>query len=252
MQDNIIKVYKKPGETPLNCINNLKKSDERLVSIPMTYAGRLDPQAEGLLIILIGDECHNKQKYLDMNKEYEVEVLFGFSTDTYDVMGKITGYKDMEDNQFDFILKLKKTLNEFIGKIKQKYPPYSSKTVNGKPLFMWAREERLNEIEIPTHDVFVEKIEIENHRVIDGSLLLSLAKEKVSLVKGDFRQEEIISTWKRELDNKKQDNFLIVKLRINCGSGVYVRSIADEIGEKLGIPSLALKIVRTKIGNYKI
>ncbi|MEY2671815.1 MAG: tRNA pseudouridine synthase tRNA pseudouridine55 synthase, partial [Candidatus Parcubacteria bacterium] len=46
-------------------------------NLPMTYAGRLDPVAEGLLLVLVGDDCKEKDKYLDLNKEYELSILFG-------------------------------------------------------------------------------------------------------------------------------------------------------------------------------
>ena len=45
MNGNVIKVYKNKGETPLECINNLKKENIELGILPMTYAGRLDPLA---------------------------------------------------------------------------------------------------------------------------------------------------------------------------------------------------------------
>ncbi|HAE36305.1 MAG: tRNA pseudouridine synthase [Candidatus Nomurabacteria bacterium GW2011_GWF2_35_66] len=248
MNEKVIKVYKQAGVTPLDCINNLKKIDERLRLLPMTYAGRLDPLAEGVLLILVGDECHKKDEYLNLEKVYEVDVLFGFSTDTYDVMGKIVE-QGISTPGVDI---LNNSLKNFIGKIKQAYPPYSSRPVNGKPLFMWAREGKLDEIDIPTHDVFIENIEIIGQSEISGKSLLSKIKEDVARVKGDFRQEEIISLWEMELKNKDEEKFNIIKLRISCGSGVYVRGLAHAIGKKLDTPALALKIIRTKIGEYGI
>lgn len=257
MDDKVIKVYKKTGETPLHCIDNLKKQHEGLRLLPMTYAGRLDPLAEGVLLVLVGEECKKKDEYLNLPKEYEVEVLFGFSTDTYDVLGKVASleekfksfYEIKKGKTSDYVSKI---LPEFIGNIKQEYPPYSSRPVKGKPLFMWSREGKLDEIEIPTHNVYVESINIIQNSEIRGDDLLKLIKEKISNVEGDFRQEKIISIWENELENKKEEIYPIVKLRISCGSGVYMRSIAHEIGEKLGIGALALSIVRTRIGEYKI
>lgn len=283
MQDNVINIYKKVGQTPLDCINTLKKEKEELRFIPMTYAGRLDPLAEGVLLILIGDECHKKDQYLSLPKEYEVDVLFGFATDTYDVMGKIIAQKATVKEVFkrssdegngnqcqtilntsftsasecenwcgNFATKIQKILSEFIGRINQSYPPYSSRTVNGKPLFEWAREGKLDEIDIPSHDVSVENIEIIGEKSYLGAQLLSKVKEDIGKVKGDFRQKEIINIWEKELRSNYEEKYSVIKLRISCGSGVYVRGIAQSIGEKLGIPSLALKIVRTKVGNYGI
>ena len=251
--EKVINVYKKCGQTPLECINNLKKDNENLRLLPMTYAGRLDPLAEGVLLILVGDECKKKDEYLNLPKEYEVEVLFGFATDTYDVMGKIMNKQATSEKLFENSSDLLTViLPNFIGKIKQSYPPYSSRPVDGKPLWEWAREDKLGEIEIPDHDVFVESIEIIEDKEISGEDLLKDIKDKISKVEGDFRQKEILNLWEEELSNKNEENYKIIKLKISCGSGVYVRGIAHSIGEKLGIKALALKIVRTRIGEYEI
>lgn len=272
--DNVIKVYKKKGETPLECIVNLKKQDENLKLLPMTYAGRLDPLAEGLLLILVGDEVNKKDEYLKLPKEYEVDILFGFGTDTYDLMGKIMKTKELfnfswsgslsslirgseklnnsgVDNS-DFASKIQNILSNFIGTIEQSYPPYSSRPVDGKPLFAWAREGKLDEIEIPRHKVFVEDIKILDEKEISGRELLKKIINDIGLVNGDFRQKEIISLWKKNLTSKEENTFPILKIRVSCGSGVYVRVLAHDIGEKLGLPAIALNIKRTKVGEYDL
>lgn len=271
MSDKVIKVYKKCGETPLECINNLKKDNPELKFLPMTYAGRLDPLAEGVLIILVGDECLKKDEYLVLPKEYEVEILFGFATDTYDVLGKVlqnsTSSTEAFERSSDFLAKffgklgqtisntsldsvLEEAISSFVGRINQSYPPYSSRTVKNKPLWQWAREEKLSEIEIPTHDVFVESIDNLGWSTIKGNDLLLGIREKILKVNGDFRQKEIISGWENILEGKSDFEYQILKLKITCGSGVYVRGIANNLGKSLGFPALAFKIIRTKIGDF--
>lgn len=264
MEANIRIVNKKVGQTPLECINELKKNEPALVHVPLTYAGRLDPLAKGVLLILVGDECHNKDEYLKLSKEYEVTILFGFATDTYDVMGKVQvlpeallgrssdevkGRKDLDD---DFSSKIQNILPQFIGRVKQSYPPYSSRTVNGKPLFMWAREGKINEITIPSRDVLIESIEMIKDGKIKGSKLFNIIKSDISQVKGDFRQNEILNIWQDVLADKKEEEFKTITLKVCCGSGVYVRGIAHELGLSLGVPALALEIVRTKVGDYSL
>ncbi len=242
--------YKKPGETPLDCINRVKNKDKSYAHVPMTYAGRLDPMAEGLMIILAGDECQKKDQYNNMPKTYEVEVLFGFATDTYDLLGlveeSIPGMKEALHPGDE----IPRILQNFTGKINQKYPPYSSRTVAGKPLFQWAREGRLGEIEIPSHDVFVENIEIKKTKEITGKKLMKYITDSIGQVKGDFRQEEILAKWHEVLDGDPDKEFQIVKLVISCSSGTYVRAIAHELGQSLGTPALAMHILRTQIGNF--
>ena len=272
MDKNVLVVNKKRGQTPLDCINELKNKDENLKFLPMTYAGRLDPLAEGVLLLLAGDECLKKEEYLKLPKVYEVSVLFGFSTDTYDVLGKvekdcrflpelfnflgpqtrgvgsIPDYKKL--NNSGLTQEIKGILEDFTGYFEQKYPPYSSKTVLGKPLFVWAREGRLNEIEIPSHNVFIEKIEILKEGSISGDKLLNKIKEDIGRVKGDFRQEKILGIWEEKLKDKKDFIYKTIDFRVVCGSGVYMRSLANDIGDKLKIPTLALDIKRTRIGNF--
>jgi tRNA pseudouridine55 synthase len=267
IENKIRVVNKKIGETPLDCVIKLKKDEPELGNLPVTYAGRLDPLASGVLLLLIDDECHKKDEYLKLSKEYEVEILFGFATDTYDVLGKIIKTKkanetlnfpgprmreDEEPDHVKFNVSFASIINSFVGKIKQSYPAYSSRTVNGKPLFMWAREGKIDEIEIPSHDVFIESIDLIGEKQITGKKLLEKITKDISLIKGDFRQDEILTMWHDELKNKYNEKYPIIRLRVICGSGVYMRSLSYEIGQAMGIASLALDIVRTKIGEYTI
>ena len=73
-----IAIYKKIGQTPLMALENLRFENPEWVDLPMTYAGRLDPTAEGLLLVLVGEDCKEKDKYLGLSKEYELSILFGF------------------------------------------------------------------------------------------------------------------------------------------------------------------------------
>lgn len=253
MSEKAVNFYKKCGQTPLECINQLKNKPN-MADIPITYAGRLDPLAEGVLIALVGDECMKKDKYLALSKEYELTVLFGFSTDSYDLLGKITKIVASKEELLEevFTTKIQEILPRFIGNINQSYPPYSSKPINGKPLFQWAREGKLDEIEIPSHKVHVDSIDILNFGLLKKEDLHKKIKEAVTLVKGDFRQDEILKLWEQTLQNSSQDSFATLTLKISCGSGFYARVLAHELGRELGVPALALHILRTKVGDYSI
>ena len=147
--------------------------------------------------------------------------------------------------------KLKDTSSKFIGRYLQEYPPYSSPRVKGKPLFWWAREKRLDEISIPKKTIEISKLELITLRNINSEKLLKKIHEKIEIVKGDFRQKEILKIWDEKLKNKKLE-FLIAKFSIKCSSGTYVRSIANKIGENLKIPSLAFSIKRKEIGKFNL
>ncbi|HEY4477791.1 MAG TPA: hypothetical protein VJB09_00760 [Candidatus Paceibacterota bacterium] len=245
----VIILKKKDGETPLESLEVFRRKHPVYKTVPMTYAGRLDPMASGLLLVLAGEECKNKEKYLALDKEYEFEVLFGFATDTYDILGKIQHSHILQNVRMsgqDLEKAIKQNLKYFTGKFIQKYPIYSSKTVKGKPLFEYGREDL--EVEVPEREVNVKSLKFLKLRKINSEKLLENIEKRVSKVRGDFRQKEIIAIWKKEL--KKEGNFFIGSFKVRCGSGTYVRGIANSLGEKLGAPALAFSIKRTKIGKF--
>jgi tRNA pseudouridine(55) synthase len=242
-------VYKKLGETPLGAINRLKAEMPELVDEPMTYAGRLDPMAEGLLLVLSGDAVHDKEKYLGLPKTYKVEVLWGFSTDTLDVLGVVSEYSRVLGVDID---KAKTALEKSVGKFEQKYPAYSSKPVNGVPLFQLAREGKLGQVEIPTHEVevfgakFVKRIEIK------GGELLEQIKEKIGLVSGDFRQQEILERWGNALLGKEDEVFVLDSIVLEVSSGFYVRQFVEDMAKQLGGEAVTFHIKRTKVGDLAL
>jgi tRNA pseudouridine(55) synthase len=240
----ILLINKKEGETPLQALDKFREKNLKYKNIKMTYAGRLDPMASGLLLVIIGDEIKNKEKYLALDKEYKFEVLFGFATDTYDILGKIISCikKDMTRKELKEMIE--KSLKHFSGEFAQKYPMYSSKTVKGKQLFKYARNGV--DVEAPSRKVFVKELKLLGLKKIKQESLLKNIEKRIGKVKGDFRQEEILRIWHKHLEAEPVI-FYVARFIIKCGSGTYVRGIADSLGDRIGIPSLAFSIKRTKI-----
>lgn len=243
----VFELYKKEGETPLEAMEEFRKKNLEYRDIKMTYAGRLDPMAEGVLLVLTGEDCKEKQKYLGLDKEYEFEILWGFQTDTYDILGiPVPQKENFEGPQkvADWTQK-NAEINSLVGKFRQKYPPYSSMTVKGKQLFQWAREGRLNEIEIPDAEVEIYKAEFLGNKKIEKEELLKNILNRIDKVAGDFRQEKIKDGWKNILNNNSNvgvaSGFVISKFRIKCSGGTYIRGIANDFG------GIAYSIKRTKI-----
>jgi len=242
-------INKKEGETPLEALEVFRLKCKIDKSVPMTYAGRLDPMASGLLLILTGEECKNKEKYLNLDKEYEFQILFGFSTDTYDILGKVlqTAPKALSGENLEKLIK--KNLKFFRGEIIQKYPMYSSKTVAGKPLFSYARNDE--EVVVPSRKVTIKNLKYLGVKRISSKSLLQNIEKRVNRVDGDFRQKAILKIWKKELsDAKMLRHFCVASFKTKCSSGTYVRTIANDLGVKINIPALAFSIKRTKIGKY--
>lgn len=248
-------IFKNEGETPLQALDRLRKNDSGLKDLSMTYAGRLDPMASGLLLVLIGDECKKREKYDGLDKEYEVEILFGAQSDSADILGLVNLCSDKLNFSID---ELKAQLKRLVGKLELPYPIFSSKPVLGKPLFQHALENNLEGIKIPTKMIRVYKSKFLGIRKISKDDLINTAIKRISDFKpefdpekigSDFRKEEIISRW--EILRKSLFNeFYIVKVRFVVSSGSYVRSIATLLAMRLNTCALAFTIHRTKIGKY--
>lgn len=234
-------IYKDAGLTPLQAIEQYRMV-KNLGDVPMTYAGRLDPMAEGVLLVLWGDACKNKDAELGKDKEYRFEVLFGVSTDTYDALGLVQHVSPRPSISFDE-LKQVYTYTEpqtFL----QPYPMYSSKPVDGKPLFAHAREG--GDVEVPTKNVTICTLQCLSVRQVSGGEVLRDVAQRVSQVDGDFRQGQILETWNKKLSPK--DVFVLATFTARVSSGTYIRSLAHQMGERFGTGAIAYKIVRTKIG----
>lgn len=272
-----LKLYKKMSETPLECIQRFQKENSKYLNDPnalhgrvkMTYAGRLDPMAEGELLVLVGEECKKKEEYLGLDKEYEMDILFGFSSDTYDILGLIIknlalgALSDLEaglPNDYDVVghgWKVEKFLGKLVGKSTQKYPPFSSKTIDGKQLFQITKDGELDLENLPEKEIEIYEAELLKNYYISGRDLKGDIMKRILLVTGDFRQEEILERWDSKLKGRdpklsvgrQEEQFLISKIRVKCSSGTYMRSIAQNLGEFLGVPALAFKIKRIKIFN---
>jgi tRNA pseudouridine55 synthase len=242
-------LYKKLGETPRERLERLRLQKPHYAHEVLSYAGRLDPMAEGVLLCLVGSANKRRDAYLDLGKEYVLDILFGFSTDTYDVLGRV-----METGDASALTKkqLQQALNEFRGHLAQEYPPYSSKAVEGKSLFEWARNNALSSILMPSKSVTIYHIDIQSLYKVKEAQLLSYIEESVGKVNGDFRQDEILEAWKKNLKAKGTREFPCATVKIECSSGTYARSVAHGVGKELGIPALALHILRTQAGEYKV
>ncbi len=244
--DKIIKINKKVGETPFQLLGRIRKENPNLSEIPMTYAGRLDPMAEGEMIILIGDECLNKEKYTAFDKEYISEIIFGINTDTNDLLGLVEGYINDSSNIPEE--KIKEFIDKNKGKIIQAEPKFSSRNIK-KNLNRF----RMGQIaEDFSKEVDIYESEILGISNIDSAELLKYIQENISHVRGDFRQELILANWKKLLNDDPTNlfkSFKVLKIRLKVSSGFYVRSFARDIGAHLGVGAIAKSILRSKIFN---
>lgn len=242
-------VYKPIGQTPLQLITQFREIYPQYAHQKISCAGRLDPMAEGILLLLIGNENKNRIRYEKLNKKYTFKVIFGLETDTYDILGLLTKEISNKPTVIDQ-KKLEQVINSFLGKQKQKYPPYSSVHVQGKPLFYWARNNKLETVTIPTHEIEIYTITTEKLAYIKTPELEKQILERISKIDGNFRQKEILKTWKDFFQTTQNSQFPILECTIECSSGTYIRQIVHELGQQLNIPALTYEITRTAVGEF--
>lgn len=254
---------KQLGQTPLECLEQYRATRDELQTVKMAYAGRLDPMARGRLLVLLGETCKERDKYLALDKEYEFEVLLGVSSDTQDILGITQLDTKTEAKQSASVQEIQSICRQLQGKQELPYPAYSSKTVQGKPLFLWALENRLDEIEIPKRSVSVYRLDYRGQYQLTAQEVLEKVRERIAQVTPvtsqskqlgqDFRRKEVLETWQKNMVDCAGDDaqFVALKFRCLCSSGTYMRTLAQEIAVRLGTTGLAWSIHRTKMGRYQ-
>jgi tRNA pseudouridine(55) synthase len=251
-----ITIEKRLGETPLEALERARIDAHISKGTPLAYAGRLDPMATGKLLILVGDECKVQETYHCLDKEYMFEIMFGFGSDTGDVLGLIEETGDtMVSEQ-----KLKALLGTLRGTLSLPFPHFSSRTVHGKPLHVWTLEKRLHEIEIPVQTSKIHSLTLMNTRTIPLKDAVAQIRSNIKTITPvtdpkkalgkDFRRGEIETCWERVLHENPDAKVMIATCKAVVSSGTYIRSLAPRIANLLGTKGLAYSIHRTKIGKY--
>lgn len=131
--DGFLIVRKPKGLTS----NDVCEKVRRKFHVKAGHLGTLDPLAKGVLPLAIGKGTKLAPFFLKKDKEYEGEMTLGFSTDTYDINGKITKKKDIVKVTKQDI---EEVMKDFIGEIEQIPPIYSAIKIKGERLYNLARK----------------------------------------------------------------------------------------------------------------
>lgn len=149
--DGIINVYKEKGYTSHDVVAIVRKT---LNIKKVGHTGTLDPDAEGVLPVCIGQATKLADYIMAERKSYRAEITFGAETTTQDASGEVVEKFDYEFNEEA----LREAVKSFIGKQTQLPPMYSAIKVNGKKLYELAREGK--EIERKTRNIEIFDIKI--------------------------------------------------------------------------------------------
>lgn len=151
MINGIINVYKEKGYTSHDVVAKLRGI---LKQKKIGHTGTLDPDAEGVLPVCLGNGTKVCDMLTDKDKIYEAVLLLGQTTDTQDVTGTvITSSEVTADRQ-----QIEEAILSFIGEYNQLPPMYSAIKINGKRLYELARAGK--EIERETRKVWIHNIQI--------------------------------------------------------------------------------------------
>lgn len=174
------------------------------------HTGTLDPGVDGVLPICLGNATRLAEYITDAGKVYEAVISIGRSTTTEDAEGD-TVEENVEDKHFSR-KELEAVFEKLTGKITQVPPMFSAVKVNGRKLYEYARAGET--VERPSREVMIYSIEL-------------------------LDNEDAYSS--------KEVTFSV---RIHCGKGTYIRTLAVQMGELLGYPAHMAQLTRVMSGSY--
>ena len=206
--DGLLIVDKPRGVSSFNVIRDVRKEyGIRAVG----HIGTLDPEASGVLPILVGKATKLSDLLMLHDKDYIAEITLGIKTDSGDVEGNIIERDDSNHNSDKN--QILTVLNSFKGHSKQIPPMYSAVKVNGKRLYEYARAGE--EVERPSR-----KATIFDFRRISEPV---------------YNEDKKTQSWKFE---------------VSCSKGTYVRTLSVDLGKSLGVKAHMSQLTRVKSGSF--
>lgn len=204
----LLLLYKEKGYSSHDLVAKVRRL---LNTKEVGHAGTLDPLAEGLMCLLIGEGTKLSSYILEQNKEYIAEIELGKRTDSFDVTGTIISETPIEVDS--------KKITEEVMKLKGSFdwpvPIFSAVKVNGEKLYNLARKKRKegesNEVQVPT------------------------AAPVTPIKNMTFFEVELL-----KLDGPR------VTVRLFCSKGSYVRTWINQLGENLKCGATMSALLRTR------
>ncbi len=166
--DGIIIINKPKGYTSHDIVNKVRKIYN---TKKVGHTGTLDPNATGVLPILIGKATKLSNYLTEHNKQYIATLKLGEKRDTGDLEGKIIETEEvptLNKENIELILK------SFLGKQEQTPPMYSAIKINGKKLYEYARDGK--EIEVPKREIEIYDIKLNSINESEIKFLVDCSK----------------------------------------------------------------------------
>lgn len=211
----LLLIDKPTGLSSFDVIRELRK---RTGVRKFGHAGTLDPAASGLLLIGVEQGTKKLTEYVKLDKEYVAEIALGESRSTGDLEGEIIEETAVENLAEETV---RQTLQQMTGTLQLPVSAYSAIKKDGIPMYKRAREAA------KVGDV-VKEVPVREMRV---------------------REAELLDVYHRDVQGTDR---VIGKVRFWVGSGTYIRSLAEELGRRLGYPATLASLRRTKIGDFRV
>jgi len=200
--DGAILIDKPAGPTSHDVVDAIRR---KFGIKKVGHCGTLDPNATGLLIIVLGRGTKLSEKLMSDDKVYEGTVKFGETTDSYDADGELVASRPVPPFTLE---QINETAAEFVGDLMQKPPMVSAVKKGGVPLYKLARK----------------GIEVE-------------------------REPRLIHIYNFRFTEYREP---LGAFCIGCTKGTYVRSLAHELGQKLGCGAHLATLRRTASGRFDV
>jgi tRNA pseudouridine55 synthase len=200
--DGAILIDKPVGPTSHDVVDAIRR---RFQIKKVGHCGTLDPNATGLLIIVLGRGTKLSEKLMGDDKVYEGTIKFGETTDSYDADGELTASLPVPPMTLE---QLNEEAAKFIGDQMQMPPMVSAIKKNGVPLYKLARK----------------GIEVE-------------------------RDPRLIHIYNFRFTHYQEP---LGEFRVACTKGTYVRSVAHDLGQKLGCGAHLATLRRSVSGKFDV
>ena len=259
-----MKILDKPAGITINqFITDFKKNNKEINKL--CFAGRLDPMARGKVMLLFNDECKQIDKYKKLNKTYQFYIIPGIQTNTDDPLGIIERNELNELNELNEInmdMDITKVIPRIVENINinlfnkvsiefnQSFHSFSSKCVNGKPL--WELSKNNHSFVKPSHLVKIYDYKVIPVIKFNFSDWKNTIIEQIKTIDNncDFNQTNIINQW-TSLEIKNNELYGI-PVTLQVSSGFYVRQFVRDISnlDDINYPLMVYDINRINYLEY--
>ena len=241
----ILPVYKPIGAST----HLLAQKAGEIYQTKATHTGTLDPMANGVVIVLTGQDRFRKSTIANWKKQYQFEILWGVTTDSHDLLGLTTAVDQQKYDQNQIAVQIESVLPKFTGIIQQQLPKFSAQRIDGESYFDKAK--RKETFTPRSEEVKIHNLKLTNTYLVNKVQLQQQLENKIRLVTGDFRQKQILNNWQQTIP-QLPEKLVITKLHSTTSKRTYVRALVRDIAQQLQQPATTFSLTRTKNGQFAI